>query len=108
MELKDDYELSDVLARNAAYEAGDDDNEWFADDWEDSVAIAKLREQHPGWLFMKIVGYTPHKFTQIEEWCRDNCQHKYKKINWSSGCAMTVAVAFEHFTDAIIYKLAWQ
>lgn len=109
--LKDDYAEEEILAANArayARMGDDEDYEEFEDDWEDTQAIAAERAKLPGWFFMKIEGYVPQTFPKIEKWCLENCTHDFKKIGWHSGCSYTVAIAFEHWQDAMLYKLTFQ
>lgn len=109
--LKDDYAEDDILVANAravAREEEDEDYLDFEDDWEDTKAIAAERSKLPGWFFMKIEGYVPTTFPKIEKWCKENCAHRWRKVGWSSGCSYTVAVAFEHWQDAMLYKLTFQ
>lgn len=108
--LKDDYDEDVVLAANAhaLAKSEDDDYQYFEDDWEDIKAIAEERAKLPGWFFMKIEGYVPTTFPKIQKWCRENCTRKWAKVGWSSGCSYTVAIAFEHWQDAMLYKLTFQ
>lgn len=108
--MKDDYAEEDILAANARLWARDDEEDDldFEDDWEDTQAILKEREKYPGWLFMKITGFSGATFHSIEKWCRENCRDQWAKVGWSSGCSYTVAVAFRDYRDALMYKLTWQ
>lgn len=88
----------------------DEDDEYYPfdeDDWEDSKKIDEYKAKYPGWYIMKVTNYQAIRLGQIDKWCREYCQSEFKKIEWRSGCSYSVAVGFENYQDAILYKLRW-
>ena len=93
----------------------DDDEAYWADefvlvpdqDWEDWLAAQNLQKKHPGLILMKVTGYTPKKFREIEEWAEEYCLGSWKKIEWYGTCAYTVIIGFKNSIDAVYYKLRW-
>lgn len=78
------------------------------DQWEDSVAYKELKDNmKDGWYMFKVTNYDRKKLENIEQWCRDNCNHEFRKVGWRSGCAYMVAMQFSDSHDAVLYRLMW-
>lgn len=87
----------------------DDDYDDFIndDEWEDVKAAERILAENPGWMLVKVVNYSSGTLADMKQWCLDSCQEPYKHVGWHSGCAYTVAVLFEGYTDAVMFKLVW-
>lgn len=76
-------------------------------EWEDWTKAQGLIKKNPGLFLMKVIGYTPKKFRDIEEWATESCEKPWKRIDWSGSCAYTVIIGFESSFDAVHYQLRW-
>ncbi len=74
-------------------------------DWEDWKRAKELGTKHPGLILMKIKGYSPAKFREIEEWAEEFTPGRWKRIEWSGSCAYTVMIGFTSEIDAVHYQL---
>ena len=74
-------------------------------DWEDWKKAKSLEVLHPGFILMKIKGYSPKKFREIEEWAEEFCSEEWKRVEWTGHCAYTVMIGFRSDIDAVHYQL---
>ena len=93
----------------------DDEDDWIEDEpelvpdakWEDWLAAMNLKKQHPEYILLKVSNYSPQKFIDIEEWAKEVCIDRWKKIDWRGACSYTVIMAFKSDVDAVHYQLRW-
>lgn len=89
----------------------DDDFDDFLEDdeeWEDQSTYDKLVKEMPsGWQMVKVIQYTAKTLIDVREWCEENCQGRYKEVNWSGYCSYSTAVQFEFDMDTVLFKLRW-
>jgi hypothetical protein len=79
------------------------------DEWEDSAGAKKLKAALPkGWTLVKCVNFTFRTMGEMETWLKDNCRAKYERVGFRSGCSYNVAVQFEDYVDAVMFKLRWR
>ena len=88
----------------------DEETELMTDDsWEDHPGFIELKAKMPrGWHIVKIINYTYAMIQEIDQWLKDECRAKYKRVGFSSGCSTKVAVQFEDLVDATMFKLRWR
>lgn len=110
---KPDVEEEIIIDPEEGDEEEDDDNDYddfFEEDtWEDEAGMVELKARlkvPESWYFVKCVNYS--SFTDVREWCDENCYGVWQKFGWSSGCASKVGVAFALAVDAAMFKLRWR
>lgn len=78
------------------------------DKWEDQKQLQQIKAQKnipESWYIIKIVDFSAGSFTQMIEWCEQNCSHQYQKVGWSTGCSRTVGMAIEDEFEALMFKM---
>jgi hypothetical protein len=81
------------------------------DGWEDQVGMTILKEHLKipnDWYLVRITGFDKRKMDEVDEWLKENCNKKYKRLGWASGCSSKVGVAIEDGMEAMFFKLRWQ
>jgi hypothetical protein len=77
------------------------------EEWEDEVAVDKIKAKHPGWYLVKALDFSYRDMEDMEQWCVDNCFEEYELVGWNSGCSYVVGVIFKAQTDAVLFKLQY-
>lgn len=81
------------------------------DTWEDQAGMEEIKKYlriPKDWYLLKVVNFDHTKLLAMEQWLKDNCQHEYRRVGWSSGCSTKVGVAFSNMNDAFFYKMRWR
>ena len=108
--MTDQTTLEEVEDDTDELDDGDDESELMTDDsWEDHPGFIALKAKMPaGWHIVKIINYTYALLQEIDQWLKNECRAKYKRVGFSSGCSTKVAVEFEDLVDATMFKLRWR
>ncbi|MFP5432709.1 MAG: hypothetical protein ACLGIM_06265 [Alphaproteobacteria bacterium] len=97
------------LAAPADFDDEDFDEDFLGEDeWEDLYGFQHAKAKLPeNWHLIKVENFQGQTLAEMDEWLSENCRWEYRRVGWSSGCAYTVAVGFEHHRDAVHFRLRW-
>lgn len=92
------------------YDYDDDYGDLLSEDeWDNSPAAQKIIAAMPkGWVMVKAVNFTNRSLQGMDDWLKANCRGQYEKVGFVSGCSTNVAVQFEDYVDATMFKLRWR
>lgn len=79
--------------------------------WEDQKqleSIKRMKKIPDHWYLTKIRNFDGRKLQDMQTWLETNCQQRFQRVGWSSGCSTTVGIAFESTNDAFFYRMRWR
>lgn len=88
-----------------------DEAEAFIGDqeWENTEVYKSMRQRVPkGWMILKVTRYNGQTLRDIEQYFHANAVGRWNTLEWRGNCAYSVALAFEDFTDAVVFRMKYE